>query len=369
MVSAFASRRFFGDSVGFLNFSRGARSWRLGSCRFIGRLHHVSSSGATPRPSQSRSSRGSKRRTSCVRRPARASRPGRAGRPRGRAPAPARCRARPPRPARPAPAAPSASAVSWQSRAFCDAAADDVHDVDVAAGQRGGLPDVAAVGQRQAVEDAAGDRDRRPRDRLAAPRGASCLRSGPACRPAASSRGSSMSTTVRSAAPRSTPASSAGRSRRRSPVAPGAQRLREHPEAHHVLQEPDRAVDAALVGEVGEPRVLGQHRLVELEADQRPGARGDVGGAARRRRARRPPRRRCRASRPRSPGRRRAGRRARATSGSSGPTTVAGVAQRRQDRPRAGRAARRGRAAHSRDAHVVQPGRRGVGALGTDRRR
>ena len=34
MVSAAASRRCLGDSTGFLNFSRGARSWRFGSCRF-----------------------------------------------------------------------------------------------------------------------------------------------------------------------------------------------------------------------------------------------------------------------------------------------------------------------------------------------
>ena len=33
--------RLVGDIVGFLNVSRGARSWRLGSCRFIVRLHHV----------------------------------------------------------------------------------------------------------------------------------------------------------------------------------------------------------------------------------------------------------------------------------------------------------------------------------------
>ena len=38
-----------------------------------------------------------------------------------------------------------------------------------------------------------------------------------------------------------------------------------------------RAVDAALVGEVRRPARLGEHRCVELDADQRPGAAGDVG--------------------------------------------------------------------------------------------
>src|SRR6478735_5233854 len=46
------------------------------------------------------------------------------------------------------------------------AATDDVHDVDVAAGQGRGLADLGAVGEHQAVEDRAGDRDRGARDRL-----------------------------------------------------------------------------------------------------------------------------------------------------------------------------------------------------------
>ena len=46
------------------------------------------------------------------------------------------------------------------------AAADQVDDVDVTACEGRGQPDVAPVGERQAVQDRAGDRDRRARDRL-----------------------------------------------------------------------------------------------------------------------------------------------------------------------------------------------------------
>ena len=57
---------------------------------------------------------------------------------------------------------------------------------------------------------------------------------------------------------------------------PGAHRLRQQPQPHHVAQVADRAVHAALVGEVRLPAVLGEHRRVELHADQAPGAAGDV---------------------------------------------------------------------------------------------
>ena len=60
-----------------------------------------------------------------------------------------------------------------------------------------------------------------------------------------------------------------------------------------------RAVDAALVGEVGRAGLLGEHRRVELDADQPPGAAGDVRRVVARSSGRRPPPRRCRASRPR----------------------------------------------------------------------
>ena len=64
-------------------------------------------------------------------------------------------------------------------------------------------------------------------------------------------------------------------------VLPRAQRLLQEPEAHDVAQVADGAVDAQLVGEVGAPAVLGQHRVVQLEPDERPGAAGDVGEALR----------------------------------------------------------------------------------------
>ena len=73
------------------------------------------------------------------------------------------------------------------------------------------------------------------------------------------------------------------------------------------------------------PAVVGEHRLVELEADQPPGAAGDVREVAGPRRARRRPPRRCRASRPRSPAAGRAARARRATAGRSAPTDVARV--------------------------------------------
>ncbi len=51
---------------------------------------------------------------------------------------------------------------------------------------------------------------------------------------------------------------------------PGAHGLAQQPGAHDVGQEPHRAVDAALVGEVGRARRAGEHGRVELEADESP---------------------------------------------------------------------------------------------------
>ena len=58
---------------------------------------------------------------------------------------------------------------------------------------------------------------------------------------------------------------------------PLAQALLEEPQPADVAEEPGAAVDAELVGEVGEPGGLGEDRGVELEADERPRATGDVG--------------------------------------------------------------------------------------------
>ena len=63
-----------------------------------------------------------------------------------------------------------------------------------------------------------------------------------------------------------------------APVPP-AQRLRQQPQPHDVAQVADGAVDAALVGEVGLPAGVGQHRRVQLDADERPRPAGDVAEA------------------------------------------------------------------------------------------
>ena len=105
------------------------------------------------------------------------------------------------------------------------------------------------------------------RDRLARARAASvAIRSGMS--PGGRSRGSSMSTTVRSGAASRAPRAAAAQ----VASTPLAHALRQHPQPHHVAQEADRAVDAGLVGEVGRRARLGEHRRVELQADQRPGA-------------------------------------------------------------------------------------------------
>ena len=79
-------------------------------------------------------------------------------------------------------------------------------------------------------------------------------------------------------------------------LAPRAQRLAEQPGAHHVAEEPDRAVDAALVGEAGEPRLLGQHRGVRARGRRAPRCRGRRTPRRRSAWARRRPPRRCRAT-------------------------------------------------------------------------
>ena len=50
----------------------------------------------------------------------------------------------------------------------------------------------------------------------------------------------------------------------------------EHPEAHHVAQEPGATLDALLVREVGDTAGLGDHRTLQLHADEGPRAARDV---------------------------------------------------------------------------------------------
>jgi hypothetical protein len=59
----------------------------------------------------------------------------------------------------------------------------------------------------------------------------------------------------------------------------------EQPQPHHVAKESDRAAGTALVGEVRGPGLGGDERRCAFHADERPGARGDVGPARGERRA------------------------------------------------------------------------------------
>ena len=218
------------------------RRHRAGSTRGLGRIQ------SRPRPARS----GARRACGA---PARASRPGRAGRRRGRAPAPARCPARPPRPGRRAPAARSASAVSRQSRAFCErrrrrrarprprrpASSAAVRTV-AAVGQRRGCPGCSAP-SRPGSPAVGWPCSRQP-----------AARSGRACRPAAGTRGSSTSTTVRRAPARRPPRRAAGQVDGRVSAPRRARHSDSTQRPITLLQEADRAVDAALVGEVRRPR-------------------------------------------------------------------------------------------------------------------
>ena len=87
---------------------------------------------------------------------------------------------------------------------------------------------------------------------------------------------------------------------------PDARALLLEPQAHDVLEQPDRAVDAALVREVRRARVVAQDRLGQLQAEQATTCRSRGSRRARRAPARRRTRRRCRGPRRRTPARRRA---------------------------------------------------------------
>ena len=61
---------------------------------------------------------------------------------------------------------------------------------------------------------------------------------------------------------------------------PGAQAFLHQPQAHHVGQVPDSAVDSRFVGEVCPSAGFAEDRLVEFHAHQRPRSARDVGEAA-----------------------------------------------------------------------------------------
>ena len=156
-------------------------------------------------------------------------------------------------------------------------------------------------------------------------RHASAIR--PACRPAAGTPGRP------GRRPRRRPARAAASAQQRGQVgdAPGPHALLQQPEAHDVAQVADRAVDAALVGEVGLPGRLGEHRRGRARPRPATRCRRRCRRSARRRPAPRRRPRRCRASRP-PPRPACSGSR----SGSTGPITVPGAPQRREQMPAAG---------------------------------
>ena len=156
-------------------------------------------------------------------------------------------------------------------------------------------------------------------------------RCGRACRPAAGRPG--RRGRRRRANGRQPAAASQQRVRSTSARRPQARMaLLQQPQAHDVAQVADGAVDADLVGEVGPPALLGQHRGVELDADQRPGAAGDVGEAGR-----------CRPGTPTT-----------AEAVSCEPTAVTGIAvEPGRPRPRRSRSGRR----RARAAAAGAPGR------------
>ena len=174
-------------------------------------------------------------------------------------------------------------------------AADDVDDLDRPARQAGGVVDGAGVRRGEAVEDAAHERGRpagaagRPRRRHAA------IRAGMS--PGARNDGSSGSNTGPPARQRGGGLEQRLERLRRARPLPRPQRLLEQPQAGDVAEEPDRAVDPALVGEVRAPARLGEDRRGRLDADERPRPARDVGERVGRRPARRRPPTRCHASR------------------------------------------------------------------------
>ena len=148
------------------------------------------------------------------------------------------------------------------------AAAHDVDHLHRGTGQIGRSMDGAGVGGRQGVEDAAhrGGLGERPARRVGDPLG----------HPSGWDEGGVVDVDAWAVAGQ--PCGSSEEVVEIVP-APCALALLQQPETADVAQEPDAAVDAELVGEVGRAGRLGEHRSVELEPDEGPGAAGDVGEA------------------------------------------------------------------------------------------
>ena len=192
---------------------------------------------------------------------------------------------------------PQRSAISLAEQRVLGAAADDVHDVAPCgrtARRPRRTPRANASARLSTMLRTSAGRGRRAR-RGRARRTTRAIRAGMS--PAAGTAGPGR----RRPAPDRSHVGGLGQQRRQvaaRPALPAAQRLAEQPRPHHVGEEPDPAVDAALVGEVRRPGRVGQHRRVQLDADQPPGAAGDVRRVVARPSARRRPPRRCRGSRP-----------------------------------------------------------------------
>ena len=165
---------------------------------------------------------------------------------------------------------PSRSASRPAQEGVLGSAADDVHAAYVAAGQGGGSFDRGGEARREAGHDAAHQRH-------------------PAIRQSYVVLAAPVGDPGRHVARRDEPCvlhvehhlrSHVGRRQVEQPRqvigTPRPQGFRQKPGAHHVGEEPDPAVDAALVGEVGGAGLVGDHRTVELDADQPPRAAGDV---------------------------------------------------------------------------------------------
>ena len=282
--------------------------------------------------------------------------------PERRGPGPARCPARSPRPVRRPPAGRTRSAISWHSSAFWAPPPTTWTTRDACARTGRRAPATARANASARLSTMLRTRRGRPTRRRRGRARRSTPRSGPACRRAAGTAGPGRRRPCTGPAYGGGLASSGARSSAR-PRAPRCAASRESSQVPITLvRNRIAAVDAALVGEVRVPGGLGQHRLLELDPDQPPGAAGDVrrvvarhrdaddrrGGVVRAdrgdREAGRPTSRRdlpAAAARPPCPGRR-----ARRTAAGARPSRVAQVAV---PLPR---------------AHVEQPGRGGVGALG-----
>ena len=277
------------------------------------------------------------------------------GRPCAR-PAPARCPARSPRRDRRAPAGPRVGG-QLTEQLVLGATADHVHDAHLVARELAACSTACREPVGQAGHDDA-HRATRPSGAGTVVLAAPVLRcDSRGMSPGGRKRGSWMS--IDRHAGRRTP-----RPRRAASPgqlgAPRAQRLREQPDAHHVAQEPDPAVDAALVGEVGRRAASVRTGCSSSTPTSAPGAAGDV-----RRRSslahrhadhggRGVVRADATTTRRRQPV---------ASATSQRADDVPGSTQRRQHAPARARPASSSSVVPLAGAHVEQPGGRGVRAL------